>query len=48
MYGNAWNWEKSETTQCMNDSDEIEVVQIIPASDTKEEENWEKKKTWNY
>ena len=42
MYGHPSNWEKSETTQCLNDSDEIEVVQVIPASDTKEEEKLRK------
>ena len=38
MYGNPSTWEKSETIQCMNDSDEIEVIQVIPASDTKGKE----------
>ena len=46
MYGNPSNhWEKSETTQCMNDSDEIEVVQVIRASDTKGEEEKLRKET---
>ena len=42
MYGDPATWDKLEDMQCTNDSDKIEILQVIPASDMKKKDQLRK------